>query len=41
MKQIYKNKMNEQDYKNLINEGENLKKFDHPNILRIYEYYNE
>ena len=41
MKIIQKSKLNEEETETLINEVEILKSLDHPNIVKIYEFYED
>ena len=41
MKVIRKMKKNKSDEESLINEINILKKMDHPNILKITDFYNQ
>lgn len=41
MKTVSKSKLKATDQRFLENEVENLKKLDHPNILKVYEFYQD
>jgi serine/threonine protein kinase len=41
MKIIDKNKMSSGGKKSLINEINIVKSLDHPNIMKVYEYFNK
>lgn len=41
VKTVSKSKLKVTDQKFLENEVENLKKLDHPNILKVYEFYQD
>lgn len=41
IKIIYKEQMIPEDHKKILNEIEILKKLDHPNIVKIYEYFED